>query len=75
LRLIPISSHLSIWHPKKKKKNRTPHTTTTFKMTYRIFQIKGLYYFQCRTSLAIRHGAFKTRAEAKTAADAYVKDW
>ena len=44
-------------------------------MTYRIFQRNGQFYFQCRSSLAVEHGPFDTRDEAKTAADAYVKDF
>ena len=44
-------------------------------MTYRIFQRDGQFYFQCRSSLAAIHGPFATRAEAKEAADAYVKDF
>ena len=44
-------------------------------MTYRIFQRDGQFYFQCRSSLAVAHGPFATRDEAKAAADAYVKNF
>ena len=44
-------------------------------MTYRIFQRDGQFYFQCRSSLAVTHGPFATRDEAKAAADAYVQDF
>jgi len=44
-------------------------------MTYRIFQRDGQFYFQCRSSLAVTHGPFTTRDEAKAAAKAYVSDF
>tara|TARA_Y100000015_G_scaffold20757_1_gene20069 strand:+ start:272 stop:406 length:135 start_codon:yes stop_codon:yes gene_type:complete len=44
-------------------------------MTYRIFKNAEGFWFQCRSSLAVRHGPFATKQEAKAAADLYVKDW
>jgi len=44
-------------------------------MTYSIYKNEDGYWFKCRSSLAVNHGPFATRAEAKAAADAYVKGW
>ena len=44
-------------------------------MTYLILQNAEGFWFQCRSFLAVRHGPYATRQEAKTAADQYVKDW
>ena len=44
-------------------------------MTYTIFKNERGYWFKCRTSLAVSNGPFKTREEAKQAADLYVKNW
>jgi hypothetical protein len=46
-------------------------------MTYRIFKRENGFWFQLNTNSALRvnHGPYETKAEAKVAADAYVKDW
>lgn len=44
-------------------------------MTYRIFKNSKGFWFQCRSSLAVCHGHYATKQEAKAAADLYVKDW
>ena len=44
-------------------------------MTYRIFKKADGYWFYANSSLRVNHGPYKTKAEAKVAADEYVKDW
>jgi hypothetical protein len=44
-------------------------------MRFKILKKENAWFFQCKSWLSVEHGPFKTREQAKAAAEAYVKDF